>query len=59
MKMLKIILTFKEKSLILEEPSKPNFDKEKTYKDFIITESGIYRILKEKSQLYSRMKAKL
>ena len=48
-----------KKDTFLEEPSKPNFDKEKTYKDFIITESGIYRILKEKSQLYSRMKAKL
>ena len=48
-----------KKDTFLEEPSKPNFDKEKTYKDFIIAKWSIYRILKEKGQFYPRMKAKL
>ena len=44
-------LSFKEKALILEETSKPNFDKEKICKDFGITKSCYYKILKDRESI--------
>ena len=44
-------LSFKEKAMILEESSKPNFDKRKICKDFGISKSLIYMILKEKQSI--------
>ena len=44
-------LSFKEKAMILEESSKPNFDKRKICKDFGISKSMIYKILKEKQSI--------
>jgi len=52
-------LTFKEKSLILEESTKPNFDKAKICKDFGIALSSLYKILKDKERILSKNDSKV
>ena len=52
-------LTFKEKSLILEESTKPNFDKAKICKDFGIALSSLYKILKEKESILSKNESRV
>ena len=52
-------LTFKEQSLILEESTKPNFDKTKICKDFEIALSSLYKILKEKESILSKNESKV
>ena len=52
-------LTFKVKSLILEESSKPNFDKAKIYKVLKHALSSLYRILEEKESILSKNESKV
>ena len=52
-------LTLKEKSLIIEESSKSNFDKAKICKDFGINLSTLYKILKKKESILSKNDSKV
>ena len=44
-------LSFKQKAAILEEISRPNFSKEKILRDFQISKTCFYKILKEKDSI--------
>ena len=45
------ILSFNQKAAILEEFSRPNFSKEKILKDYQISKTCFYKILKEKDSI--------
>ena len=44
-------LSFKQKAAILEEISRPNFSKEKILRDYQISKTCFYKILKEKDSI--------